>query len=210
MRAIVLEGFGGLDSLVIKELPDPEPKVGQVLIAVRAFGVNHAETHMRKGEWAEAAEVSGIECVGEVVSAPGGEFRPGDKVAAIMGGLGRTINGSYAEFTVAPASNVIKIETRLPWEELAVIPESYATAWMCLYGNLKLKAGETLLLRGASSALGQAALNIAANAGVRVIATTRNETRHIEAPFPRSFAGRARGASSCGTTSRSEAGRCSS
>ncbi|WP_158945156.1 zinc-binding dehydrogenase [Granulicella sp. S190] len=177
MRAIVLQGFGGLESLAIKELPDPEPTVGQVLIAVRAFGINHAETHMRKGEWAEAAEVSGIECVGEVVAAPGGEFQQGDTVAAIMGGLGRTINGSYAELTVAPATNVIKVQTRLSWENFAVLPESYATAWTCLYGNLKIQQGETLLLRGATSALGQAALNIAANAGVRVIATTRNEAR---------------------------------
>jgi len=75
MRATVLSGFGGLESLVIKELPDREPKRGHVLIAVKAFGVNHAETHMRKGEWAEAAEVSGIECVGQVVAAPGGEFK---------------------------------------------------------------------------------------------------------------------------------------
>src|SRR5215469_757497 len=66
MRAIVLSGFGGLESLVIMNLPDPQPKAGHILIAVKAFGVNHAETHMRKGEWAEAAEVSGIECVGEV------------------------------------------------------------------------------------------------------------------------------------------------
>ena len=72
MRAIVLSGFGGLESLVIKELPDPAPKAGHVVIAVKAFGVNHLETHMRKGEWAEAAEVSGIECVGQVVAAPGG------------------------------------------------------------------------------------------------------------------------------------------
>ena len=177
MRAIVLNGFGGLESLVFKELPDPAPLVGQVLIAVRAFGVNHAETHMRKGEWAEAAEVSGIECVGEVVSAPGGEFKAGDKVAAFMGGLGRTINGSYAELTVAPATNVIRIETSLPWEDFGVIPESYATAWTCLYGNLQIMGGQTLLLRGATSALGQAALNIASNAGVRVIATSRNEAR---------------------------------
>jgi NADPH:quinone reductase len=177
MRAIVLEGFGGLDSLVIREIPDPVPQAGQVLISVKAFGVNHAETHMRKGEWAEAAQVSGIECVGEVVSAPGGEFLPGDKVAAFMGGLGRTINGSYAEFTVAPATNVIKIDTKLQWEEFAVIPESYSTAWTCLYGNLRIEPGQTLLLRGATSALGQAALNIAANAGVHVIATSRNEAR---------------------------------
>jgi NADPH:quinone reductase len=177
MRAIVLNGFGGLESLVIKELPDPKPKTGHVLIAVKAFGVNHAETHMRKGEWAEAAEVSGIECVGEVVAAPGGEFQPGDKVAAFMGGMGRTINGSYAELTLVPATNVMKVETDLPWDEFAVIPESYATAWTCLDGNLQIKRGQTLLLRGATSSLGQAALNIAVNAGLNVIATTRNRAR---------------------------------
>ena len=113
--------------MVIKALPDPEPKAGHVLIAVKAFGVNHAETHMRKGEWAEAAEVSGIECVGEVVAAPAGEFQPGDKVAAFMGGMGRTIKGSYAERTLVPATNVMKITTDLSWEEFAVVPESYAT-----------------------------------------------------------------------------------
>ena len=177
MRAIVLQGFGGLESLVIKELPDPEPKAGHVLIAVKAFGVNQAETHMRKGEWAEAAEVSGIECVGEVVAAPAREFQPGDKVAAFMGGMGRTINGSYAELTLVPATNVVKVATTLSWEDFAVIPESYATAWTCLYGNLQIEKGQTLLLRGATSALGQAALNIAANAGLNVIATTRNEAR---------------------------------
>ena len=177
MRAIVLSGPGGLESLVIKELPDPEPKVGHVLIAVKAFGVNHAETHMRKGEWAEAAEVSGIECVGRVVAAPGGEFQAGDKVAAFMGGMGRTINGSYAELTLVPATNVVKITTDLSWEEFAVVPESYATAWTCLYGNLQVEKGQILLLRGATSALGQAALNIASNAALNVIATTRNQAR---------------------------------
>src|SRR5262245_18260559 len=177
MRAIVLSGFGGLESLVIKELPDPEPKARHVLIAVKAFGVNQAETHMRKGEWAEAAEVSGIECVGRVVAAPGGEFHAGDKVAAFMGGMGRTINGSYAELTLVPATNVVKITTDLSWEEFAVVPESYATAWTCLYGNLQVEKEQILLLRGATSALGQAALNIASNAGLNVIATTRNQAR---------------------------------
>lgn len=91
----LLEKFGGLDSLVYKEIPDPEPKIGYVVIEIKAFGINHAEMHMRRGEWAEAAEVSGIECVGLVKSCPGGEFPVGAKVAALMGGLGRTINGSY-------------------------------------------------------------------------------------------------------------------
>ena len=99
MRAIIIKQFGGADSLVIENLPDPEPKPGEVLIEVKAFGINHAETHMRKGEWAEAAKVSGIECVGVVKSCPDGQFSAGTKVAALMGGLGRTINGSYAEYT---------------------------------------------------------------------------------------------------------------
>jgi NADPH2:quinone reductase len=67
-----------------------------VVIQIKAFGINHAEMHMRRGEWAEATPVSGIECVGIVKSCPGGEFPVGAKVAALMGGLGRTINGSYA------------------------------------------------------------------------------------------------------------------
>src|SRR5262249_52695124 len=98
VRAILRTGFGGPDVLVSREIPEPEPKDGHAVIQVKAFGLNHAELHMRKGEWAEIADVSGIECVGVVKSCPGGEFAPGTKVAALMGGLGRTINGSYAEY----------------------------------------------------------------------------------------------------------------
>ncbi len=177
MRAIVLEKFGGLDSLVIKELPEPEPQAGHVVIQVKAFGINHAEIHMRRGEWAEAAPVSGIECVGLVKSCPGGEFPIGAKVAALMGGLGRTINGSYAEYTRAPASNVALIESDLPWAELAAIPETYATAWTCLFRNLEIERGQLLVIRAATSSFGQAALKMAVNAGARVIATTRNRDR---------------------------------
>ncbi|WP_371785966.1 zinc-binding alcohol dehydrogenase family protein [Streptosporangium subroseum] len=174
MRAIVIEKFGGPDSLVYRELPEPEPMAGHVVIEVRAFGLNHAEMHMRRGEWAEAAEVSGIECVGLVRSCPGGEFAVGAKVAALMGGLGRTINGSYAEYTRAPASNVALIESDLPWAELAAIPETYSTAWTCLFRNLEITEGQTLVIRGATSSFGQAAVNLAVNAGARVIATTRH------------------------------------
>jgi NADPH:quinone reductase len=177
MRAIVIDGFGGVEHLVIKEIPDPEPKLGHVVIEVKAFGINHAEMHMRRGEWAEAAPVSGIECVGIVKSCPGGEFPVGAKVAALMGGLGRTINGSYAEYTRAPASNVALIESDLPWAELAAIPETYATAWTCLFRNLEIKRGQLILIRGATSSFGQAALKMSVNAGVRVIATTRNRER---------------------------------
>ncbi|OMC49356.1 alcohol dehydrogenase [Mycobacterium sp. IS-2888] len=177
MRAIILKGFGGLDSLVYADIPKPLPKNGEVVIKVQGFGINHAEMHMRRGEWAEAAEVSGIECVGTVDSCPGGEFPVGAKVAALMGGLGRTINGSYAEYTRVRAANVALIESDLPWSDLAALPETYATAWTCLFRNLNLAAGQTLVLRGATSSFGQAALKMAVAAEARVIATTRSSKR---------------------------------
>ena len=93
-----------------------------------------------------------------------------------MGGLGRTINGSYAEYTRAPASNVALIEADLPWAELAAIPETYATAWTCLFRNLEIEKGQLLVIRGGTSSFGQAALKMAVNAGVRVIATMRDRS----------------------------------
>jgi NADPH:quinone reductase-like Zn-dependent oxidoreductase len=177
MRAILRKEFGGPDVLEIREIPEPEPKPGYAVIEVKAFGINHAEMHMRKGEWAEIADVSGIECVGVVKSCPGGEFAVGSKVAALMGGLGRTINGSYAEYTRAPVSNVVAVESDLSWADLAAIPETYATAWTCLFRNLDIAKGQTLMIRGATSSFGQAALNMAVNAGAKVIATTRNRER---------------------------------
>jgi NADPH:quinone reductase-like Zn-dependent oxidoreductase len=173
MRAIVIDGFGGVEHPVIKEIPEPEPKPEHAVIKVMGFGINHAEMHMRRGEWAEAAPVSGIECVGIVKSCPGGEFKVGSRVAALMGGLGRTINGSYAEYTRARVENVASIESNLPWEELAAIPESYATAWTCLFRNLELANGQRLVIRGGMSSFGQAALNMSVNAGAEVIVTTR-------------------------------------
>jgi NADPH:quinone reductase len=184
MRAIVITKPGGPEVLQIREVADPVPGDQEVLIAVKAFGVNHAETHMRKGEWPEATPISGIEAVGTVVADPSGVLAEGTKVLTIMGGLGRTRNGSYAQYTAAPAANVARIETSLDWADLAAIPESYATAWLTLHGNLELEAGQTLLVRGATSALGQAALNIASDLGARVIATTRRENR---APLLRSL-----------------------
>lgn len=177
MQAIVFDEVGAPEKLQIREVPDPKPQANQVMIEVKAFGVNRAETHMRKGEWAEAAKISGIECVGIVKTDPSGRLAAGQKVVALMGGMGRTINGSYAQYTCPPSTNVVPIDSDLPWELLAPIPESYATAWTCLHGNLALEKGQTLVIRGATSALGQAALNIAAHAGAHVIASTRNAQR---------------------------------
>jgi NADPH:quinone reductase-like Zn-dependent oxidoreductase len=94
-----------------------------------------------------------------------------------MGGLGRTINGSYAEYTRATVGGVAQIQSDLLWEELAALPETYATAWTCLFRNLELVKGQRLLIRGATSSFGLAALNMAVDAGAKVIATTRNRDR---------------------------------
>jgi NADPH:quinone reductase len=177
MRAIVIKRYGDPDVLSIEERPDPKPQPGHVLIEVKAFGVNHAETHMRAGKWPEATEISGIECAGLVKADPSGRLASGQKVVAFMGGMGRSINGSYAELTSVPVTNVLPVKSGLAWDALAAIPESYATAWAALFGNLDLKAGQTLVVRGATSGLGQAAVNIASRVGARVIATTRNPKR---------------------------------
>jgi NADPH:quinone reductase-like Zn-dependent oxidoreductase len=177
MRAIVITKPGGPEVLEIQELPDPVPADGEVLIEVKAFGINHAETHMRKGEWPEWTPVSGIEAVGTVVHDSTGALEQGATVATIMGGLGRSRNGSYAEYVVAPAGNVVSIDTSLSFTDLAAIPESYATAWVALRRNLELRQGQSVLVRGATSALGQAALNIASDLGARAIATTRRADR---------------------------------
>jgi NADPH:quinone reductase len=177
MRAIVIKQYGGPEVLQIEERPDPQPRAGQVAIDVKAFGINHAEIYFRKGLWGDVAEISGIGCVGVVRSDPDGRFAPGQKVMAAVGGLGRTINGSYAEQVCVPNTNVIAIESKLSWEDLAAIPESYATAWTSLIGILSLGKDQIVAVRGATSALGQAAVNIAAHSGARVIATTRNPAR---------------------------------
>jgi len=177
MRAVVIKQYGGPEVLTLEERPEPESKPGHVIVEVKAFGLNRAETYMRSGAWGDVAEITGIECVGVVKHDPDGKFAPGQKVTALMGGMGRLINGSYAEMTRIAATNVVPLSSNLPWEELAAISESYATAWSAVCGNLAITPGQTLVVRGATSALGQAAINIAAEMGVRVIATTRNAKR---------------------------------
>jgi NADPH:quinone reductase len=177
MRATVIRHYGGPEVLTLVERPDPKPAADQVLIEVKALGLNHAEVYLRSGAWGNVAEITGIECVGIVREDPGKRFKQGAKVFAIVGGLGRNLNGSYAELVAAPCSNVVGIESDLSWEALAAIPESYATAWTALVGVLRLEGGQTTVIRGATSALGQAAINIASALGARVIATTRKTER---------------------------------
>lgn len=177
MDAIVITRSGGPEVLQHKRLPKPTPIPGEVLIHVKAFGLNHAEMHMRKGEWDEWDPITGLECVGITDACPGGEIPVGSKVMGVMGGMGRNRPGGYAEFVNVPVSNVIPVDTDMAWEDLAALPEVYCTAYTCLFTILDLHRGERLLIRGATSTLGQAALNLAVSAGAEVTATTRQEAR---------------------------------
>jgi NADPH:quinone reductase len=177
MRAIVLTEHGGPEVLKITELPDPVATAGEVVIRVKAFGLNHADTYMRSGTWPFGIAVLGIEAAGTVEDDPSGRFERGAPVVAVVGGMARTRNGSYAELVAVPIANVIPIETSLSWEELAAIPEVYATAWTALNTNLEMQSGQSVLIRGATSTVGQAAVNIARDMGAYVIATTRNPGR---------------------------------
>ena len=179
MQAMVFNQFGGPEQFVLTEIPTPVPENGEVLIKVKALGINRAEVYMRKGLFGEVAPVSGIECVGQVVNDPTGVLNPGQTVATITGGMGRTRNGSYAEYTCVPLQNVYPLNTDLDWTTLAAIPESYATAWSCLFANLRIMAGQVLFVRGGTSALGQAAINIAKREGVTVLTSTRNESKVV-------------------------------
>lgn len=173
MKAIVRNGFGGPEVLEVVDVPEPALTPGCILIRVRGFGLNRAELYMRRGLWGKVADISGIECAGTVVSDTTGVLREGQTVVALMGGMGRTINGSYAEYVAVPASNVAAVETSLDWDMLSALPEAYAVAWTCLRRNLELKPGQRLVIRGGTSSLGQAAIDIGRELGGEVVATTR-------------------------------------
>jgi NADPH:quinone reductase-like Zn-dependent oxidoreductase len=179
MRAVVLREPGPVENLELTDLPLPEPKPGWVRIAVQAFGLNRSELHTRLGlaEGVTFPRVPGIEAVGVVDADPSGELEPGQQVATMMGGMGRTFDGGYAEYTVVPKGQVIPFRSDLPWEVLGQVPETLQTAYGSLTTGLDLRAGQTLLIRGGTSALGFATAALAKDLGATVFATSRQQDR---------------------------------
>jgi len=178
MKAAVLTKPGPPEALEIENRSVPIPQEGEVLIRVRAFGLNRSELFTRQGLSPKSSvtlpRILGIEAVGTVEYAPGSEFRKGQTVATAMGGMGRLFDGGYAEYTCVPANQVQSIETNLAWDVLGALPEMLQTAWGSLFIALQLKKDETLLVRGGTTSVGLAAAAIAKSIGARVFATTRS------------------------------------
>lgn len=176
MKAAVVHRPGGAENLKIEERPVPTPGEGQVLIRVKAFGLNRAELMTRKGlsPTVRFPRVLGIECVGEVEADPSGEYEKGQQVAALMGEMGRAYDGSYAEYTAVPKSILYPFRSTLPPEQLGAIPEMFQTVYGSLHLSLRIQPGETLLIRGGTSSVGMLSAQLAKNAGLTVLATTRH------------------------------------
>lgn len=179
MRAAVLRAPGPVENLDVRQIPVPVPPPGWVRIRVRAAGVNRSDLHLRLGyaEGVRTPIVPGIEAVGVVDAAPDSDLETGTQVAAVLGGMGRAYNGGYADYVVVPRGAVIPFRSRLSWPALAAIPETLQTAYGSLSIGLDLKPGQTLLIRGGTSALGFAAIALAKDLGAKVLATTRQAER---------------------------------
>ena len=179
MKAVVLDGPTNVEDIVLREKKIPVAVPGWVLVKVKAFGMNHSELILRceeiKYDYIKKPIIPGIECVGEIVDPSDSPFKTGEKVIAMMGGMGRSFDGSYAEYALIPSSHIFAIDGSLDWADLAAIPETYFTAWGSLFECLQLKKEDILLIRGASCALGLAAIQIAKALGCMVIATTHRE-----------------------------------
>jgi len=197
MKAVYFERFGGPDVLVHGERPDPVAGPGEALVRVRACSINHLDLWVRRGLPGldpEMPHILGNEIVGEIVAVGAGvtQVKPGQKTlvnptlscgacpACATGDdnlcrsydvIGRRRNGGYAELVTVPAANCLPYPENLAWEQAAAVPLVFLTAWHMLVTRARVKAGEDVLVIGAGSGVGSAAIQVARLHGARVIAT---------------------------------------
>lgn len=171
MRAVIVDE----GNLRVEERPDPKPGKGEVLVSVRAAGLNGADMMQRKGRYpappGSPPDIPGLELAGEVAALGDGvtRFKEGDRVMAIVGG------GGQAELAVLHERLAMPVPESLEWPAAGGTPEVFTTAHDALFTQAGLRAGERLLVHGAAGGVGTAAVQLGRAAGARVTATVRNE-----------------------------------
>jgi len=174
VRAVTIDG----GRLVVAERPDPEPGRGELLVRVAAAGINAADLHQLRGGYpappGSPADICGLDLAGEVAAVgPGVErFGPGDRVMAVVGG------GGQAELAVVHERAAMPVPGGLGWPQAGGFPEVVTTAHDALFTQCGLGLGDRLLVTGAAGGVGTAAVQLAAAAGARVVASVRNPDHH--------------------------------
>jgi NADPH:quinone reductase len=173
MRVVEITGGSGpAEALTLSERPDPVAEPGEIRIRVRAAGVNRPDIFQRLGRYPPppgASDILGLEVAGEVdqVGSDVTRWSAGDRVCALLGG------GGYADFAVVDARHALPVPDGLDIVQAAALPETVCTVFTNMFEDGGLKAGETLLVHGATSGIGVTAIQMARAAGARVIATSR-------------------------------------
>ena len=175
MKAIRVHEFGNAEVLRLEEVPKPQPGPGQVLVRMRAIGVNPVETYIRAGTYPRKPDLPytpGNDGAGvvEQVGADVNEFEPGDRV--YMAG---SLSGTYAEFALCKTEQVHPLPTNVSFAQGAAMGTPYATAYRGLFQRAQAKPGETVLVHGASGGVGTAAVQLALARGLRVLGTAGND-----------------------------------
>lgn len=176
MQAILVPTPGGPEAMTLGDAPDPEPQAGELLVRVRAAGVNRADVLQRMGRYpppAGASPILGLELAGEVAAAgPGASrFRPGDRVMALVTG------GAYATLAAVPEAAALPVPAGLDDAQGAAIPEAFLTAWLNLFDLGGLTKGETVFIHAGASGVGTAAIQLARQAGARVLTTVGSDEK---------------------------------
>ncbi|QCQ04443.1 zinc-binding dehydrogenase [Ligilactobacillus animalis] len=181
MKAIKLDGPCEMAELLPREVPKPKIKEGFALVRVKAFGVNESEVTSRKGgsdgdfSFPRILGIEGVGVIAEVASSS--RLKVGQQVATMMGGLGRSHDGSYAEYMLVEENKLISFESKLDWGILGALPEMLQTAYGSLTKSLGLQKEEVLFIRGGSSTVGLMAITLAKAMGATVIATSRQKNK---------------------------------
>jgi NADPH2:quinone reductase len=175
MTAIGIKAPGGPEALVPEERPVPTPGEGELLIRVRAAGVNRPDVMQRKGLYPPppgASEIPGLEIAGEIAALGPAikRWKEGDRVMALVSG------GGYAEYCVATATHTLPV-SGLPLDEAAAVPETFFTVWHNVFERGALKAGETFLVHGGSSGIGTTAIQLAKQFGATVFTTAGSDDK---------------------------------